>query len=60
MDLIQLKVPPEQLARMANAIERDMRVNPDPAEVDELQKIHTWLRYRHSKWLARRPAKPAA
>lgn len=60
MDLIQLKIPPEKLAKMANAIETHIISGDAQEDAQDLQKILTWLRYRHSKWTAAHPDEPAA
>lgn len=56
MDLIQLKMPPDEVRRMANAIERDMEVNPSFQETEKLRKTLVWLRYRLSLWDTKHPA----
>ena len=53
MELIQLKVPPDQVALIADAIERDIKANPGMPRNQELTKVQTWLRYRLARWLDR-------
>ena len=60
MDLIQLKMPPDQAALMADAIERDIEARPAEATSTELRKTLVWLRYRVQRWNAHHPADPAA
>lgn len=55
MDLMQLKAPPDRVALMADAIERDMDAHPDSAETAALAEVLAWLRYRLAIWAARRP-----
>lgn len=54
MDLIQLKVPPDVLIKVADAIERDVANTPPPADTAELVKFHAWLRYRLARWDVRK------
>lgn len=55
MDLLQLKMPPEQAERMADAIERDIAANPGTPNSTELQKTLVWLRYRVQRWRDNHP-----
>lgn len=50
MDLLQLKMPPEQATLVADAIERDIEQHPNSAESAELTKTLVWLRYRIQRW----------
>ena len=53
MELIVLKMPPDKVKLMADALQRDLNEHDlDPAS-SELAQILVWLRYRHGKWLAR-------
>lgn len=54
MDMIQLKVPPDVLTMVADAIERDVAHTAPPADAAELIKFHTWLRYRLARWDVRK------
>jgi hypothetical protein len=60
MDLIQLKMPPDQAALMADAIERDIEARPHEATSTELRKTLVWLRYRVQRWNNNHPTTPAA
>lgn len=60
MDLIQLKMSPDQAALVADAIERDITARPAEQTSSELQKILVWLRYRVQRWNAHHPTQPAA
>lgn len=60
MELIQLKMPPDKLAAVIQAIERDIDTTDPDRDTTELQDILNWMRYRLSKWNASRPATPAA
>lgn len=55
MDLMQLKMPPEQAALVADAIERDIQARPDQPTSAELRKTLTWLRYRIQRWNSHHP-----
>lgn len=46
MDLLQLKAPPDRVALMADAIERDIKAGGDTHNERELTEIVSWLRYR--------------
>jgi hypothetical protein len=59
MKPIVLKVPPERVELIANAIERDIEHNDDYLEIQELTQTLSWLRYRLNKWRARQPPPPA-
>lgn len=50
MDLMQLKAPPERVALIADAIERDINHNDDYLEIQQLTEILTWLRHRLARW----------
>lgn len=54
MDLIQLKVPPDVLVMVADAIQRDIDQRPVDDTTPSLEHFHTWLRYRLSLWNNRR------
>ena len=54
MNLIQLKVPPDVLVMVADAIERDINQRPVDDTTPELVKFHTWLRYRLARWETRK------
>lgn len=58
MDLIQLKVPPDRLEIMADAIERDLKSRPEDQSSKDLRDVLIWLRFRHAKWAARRRLHP--
>ncbi len=60
MDLIQLKMPPDQAARVADAIERDIEANPDAPTSADLKKTLVWLRYRVQRYLNHHTTDPAA
>ena len=60
MDLIQLKMPPDKAAQMADAIERDIAAHPDTPASAELHKTLVWLRYRIQRWINHHPSQPAA
>lgn len=59
MDLIQLKMPPENVPKVADAIERDLAANPDHEDSKVLRDVLAWLRYRHVRWTNNRPDQPA-
>lgn len=52
MELIVLKVPPDRVALLADALQRDIANGAPDNQVKELTQILVWLRYRHGKWLA--------
>lgn len=60
MDLIQLKMPPDRAAAMADAIERDIEARPAEDTSTELRKTLVWLRYRVQRWETHHPTTPAA
>lgn len=60
MDLIQLKMPPDRAALVADAIERDINANPGYSETEQLTHVLTWLRYRVQRWYDNHPTQPAA
>lgn len=57
MELIVLKVPPDKVDAIANAIQRDLEINRVGPEADVLRDVLPWLRYRHGRWAARHPAR---
>lgn len=57
MELIVLKVPPDKVQAIANAIERDLAINRVGPEADVLRDVLPWLRYRHGRWTTRHPAR---
>lgn len=57
---MQLKAPPDRVALIADAIERDIEANPGYTETEKLTQVATWLRYRLAKWNAEHPDQPAA
>lgn len=59
MDLIQLKMPPDQAELVADAIERDIKAHPDGPASAELHKSLVWLRYRVQRWRNNHPSDPA-
>lgn len=60
MDLIQLKMPPDQAALVADAIERDTEARPGQETSIELRKTLVWLRYRIQRWEGNHPTAPVA
>lgn len=54
MELIALKMPPDRVVLMADAIERDLTAHPTDTEAEQLTEVLVWLRYRHSKWTTRK------
>lgn len=54
MELIVLKVPPDRLMVMADAIERDLNSRGEDEKSKDIRDVLVWLRYRHAKWAARR------
>lgn len=60
MYLIQLKMPPDQAAIVADAIERDIEARPNEQTSTELRKTLVWLRYRVQRWNQNHPPTPAA
>lgn len=60
MDLMQLKMPPDKVRIMADAIERDIGEQASLNHADDLKAILVWLRYRIQRWEARHPTTPAA
>lgn len=52
MELIVLKMPPERVAMLADALQRDIANGAPEGQVKELTQILVWLRYRHGKYLA--------
>jgi hypothetical protein len=55
MDLIQLKMPPDKVTKMANAIEHHMLSGDAGPDTSEIEVILTWLRFRIRKWEADHP-----
>ena len=53
MKPIVLKVPPERVAQIAAAIERDLEQNPANQHITDLPQILSWLRYRLDRATAR-------
>jgi hypothetical protein len=60
MDLIQLKMPPDKAAAMADAIEWFINTHPAEEASKELGHTLTWLRYRVQRWNDNHPTVPAA
>jgi hypothetical protein len=58
MKQIVLKVPPRRVALMAEALENWADNNPDLEQVNEIDEIVTWLRYRLSRWQSSHPVTP--
>lgn len=56
MDLIQLKMPPDRVQLVAEAIERDIEARPAEATSADLREVLIWLRYRISRWNTNRGA----
>lgn len=54
MELIVLKVPPDRVTIMADAIERDLKSRGEDEHSKDLRDVLIWLRYRHAKWSTRR------
>lgn len=52
MKLMQLKMPPEKLAVVIQAIERDIDTKDPARDTTELQGILDWMRYRLTRWNA--------
>lgn len=50
MALMQLKMPPERAALMANAIEHHIESGDAGETAAELEDILVWLRYRIARW----------
>lgn len=50
MDLLQLKAPPDRVRAIANAITRDLDINPVGDEAAQLRETLTWLNYRLALW----------
>lgn len=57
---MNLKVPPDQVALIADAIERDIAVHGDSIRTQQLTVTLTWLRHRLAKWHAAHPGCTAA
>lgn len=55
---MQLKAPPDRVALIADAIERDIEANDDYLEVQKLTEVHTWLRHRLARWNLTHPDQP--
>lgn len=60
MDLMQLKMPPDVVRAIANAIERDIEINRVGIESMQLGESLTYLRYRIALWDARHSTDPTA
>lgn len=60
MDLLQLKAPPDRVRAIANALERDLDINPVGREAAQLRETLTWLRYRLALWDNRRHRDPVS
>jgi hypothetical protein len=60
MELIQLKMPPDKLAAVIVALERDIDTTDPGRDTTELQGILNWMRYRLTRWNASHPSTPAA
>jgi hypothetical protein len=60
MDLIGLKVPPERLALMIDAVDHYQKHGDWTGDGKDLDQVITWLRYRYSRWAARQATTPAA
>lgn len=58
MELIVLKIPPDRLRMVADAIDRDIMRGPQDSEAADLHQVLVWLRYRYAKWHASHPATP--
>lgn len=59
MDLIQLKMPPERAALLAESLQRDIANSAPETQVMELSQILVWLRYRVQRWQAHHPTTTA-
>lgn len=53
-------MPPDKLAAVIRALERDIDTADPARDTTELQGILNWMRYRLTRWLANRPDIPAA
>lgn len=60
MELIFLKVPPERIELMANAIESHVMAGDAQHNTQQLNEIITYLRWRLAKWEAAHPSQTAA
>ena len=60
MDLIQLKVPPDRAALIADAIEFCIEDGKYANRERELSEILVWLRYRVQRWNQNHPTDPTA
>ena len=60
MDLMQLKMPPERVAKVADAIETHIMSEDAQENAQELDQVLVWLRYRLSLWAAKHPDATAA
>lgn len=58
MDLIQLKMPPERAALLAESLQRDIANTAPESQIKELSQILVWLRYRVQRWQSNHPADP--
>lgn len=60
MELLVLKMPPERVTQLADAIERDLEINRVGQDATDLRQTLAWLRYRISRWNAHHPSTPTA
>lgn len=56
MDLIQLKMPPDQVELLTDALSDWIEEHPLNPETPQLRKTEVWLTYRLNKWRASHPA----
>jgi len=52
---MQLKMSPDKVTLMANAIENHIMAGDAQENTDALNEVLTWLRYRLSKWNTTHP-----
>lgn len=52
MELIVLKMPPDQVALLADAVAFCLEDGKYTDRERDLNHLLVWLRYRHGKWLA--------
>jgi hypothetical protein len=57
---MQLKMPPERAALLAESLQRDIANSAPDSQVKELSQILVWLRYRIQRWEQHHPETPAA
>jgi len=60
MNLLQLKMPPDRVELVADAIDFYIEDGKNPGRDQELTEISAWLRHRLARWHATHPATPAA